>query len=29
MAKLQFVAVGDAAQLEPLLSPIGAIRVVK
>ena len=29
MAKLQVAAVGDATQLEPLLSPIGAMRVVR
>ena len=29
MSKLQFVAVGDARQLEPLLSPLGAMQVIR
>jgi zinc protease len=29
LSKLQLVAVGDARQLEPLLSPLGALSVVK
>ena len=29
MSKLQIVAVGDAAQLEPVLKPLGQVVVVK
>ena len=29
MSKLQIVAVGDAAQLEPVLKPLGDVVIVK
>ncbi len=29
LSLLQFVAIGDAAQLQPLLKPLGAVTVVK
>ncbi len=29
MARLQVIAIGDATQLEPLLSPLGATTVVR